>query len=117
MRQNALARTLGVRPQMVTKWLKGPETPSAEKLFEMADALAVSLDRLIGRMAPGVRTLQRLEKLDISAAVRSLLPDKGVLEVEGTQPASVTKRKEGASPKVLNKRWKPKATAGARKKR
>jgi transcriptional regulator with XRE-family HTH domain len=49
VRQKTLAKALGVEPPIISRWLKGPETPSATRLFEIADVLNVTLDELIGR--------------------------------------------------------------------
>lgn len=82
MRQNALARTLKVKPQMVTKWLKGPDTPSADRLFEIADALGVSLDKLMGRVPPGAEALKQLRQQtsSVAGALDQLLPDESLAE-------------------------------------
>ena len=101
-RQNGLARTLDVKPQIVTKWLKGPDKPSAERLFQIADALDVSLDKLIGRVPPGLGALQELNKLDISAAISSLLPDEPIVTA-ATQKA---KEQERTAAKKKSKRVK-----------
>lgn len=52
IRQKALAKLLGVDPTTVNDWLTGRKTPSANRLFEIADILAVPLDDLIGRTPP-----------------------------------------------------------------
>lgn len=52
IRQNAFCDDLGVRPQTVNDWMKGRKTPSADRLFEIADLLGMSLDELIGRTPP-----------------------------------------------------------------
>ena len=46
--QQALAEKLYVTPQTVSKWEKGSSYPDAEKLFLLASALNVSIDRLTG---------------------------------------------------------------------
>ena len=62
VRQKALAQALGVEPPIISRWLKGPETPSATRLFEIADVLNVTLDELIGRIPPGGDPMPQIRK-------------------------------------------------------
>ena len=62
VRQKALAQALGVEPPIISRWLKGPETPSATRLFEIADVLNVTLDELIGRIPPGGDLMPQIRK-------------------------------------------------------
>lgn len=52
IRRSALAGMLGIEPTTVSSWMHGRKTPSATRLFEMADLLEVSLDELVGRKLP-----------------------------------------------------------------
>ena len=52
IRQNAFAKLLGVKPTTITSWMKKRKRPSASRLLEMADLLAVPLDNLFDRTPP-----------------------------------------------------------------
>jgi transcriptional regulator with XRE-family HTH domain len=60
IKKQDLARTIGVNPNTMSKWLHGDLTPSAEMLFKLADVFGVSVDRLIGRATPGAEALYAL---------------------------------------------------------
>ena len=47
--QEALAETLGLAPQTISKWERGESMPDAALLPDLADALQISLDRLFDR--------------------------------------------------------------------
>lgn len=77
MKQKDLANRLRVTAKTMSNWLTGVSNPSTEMLFAMADELAVSLDRLVGRSPPGTETLPRLRELAeaLNAALK-LVPDE-----------------------------------------
>ena len=52
IRQNAFASQLDVGPTAVNNWLKRKKVPSANRLLEIADILAVPLDALFDRTPP-----------------------------------------------------------------
>ncbi len=47
--QEALAETLGLAPQTISKWERGESMPDAALLPDLADALGLSLDKLFDR--------------------------------------------------------------------
>lgn len=57
IKKKDLARIVGVKAATMSGWLGGTVRPSADMLFALADALRVSLDRLVGRMPPGAEAL------------------------------------------------------------
>lgn len=66
MSQKALADAIGSKPSAVSAWLSdasksksAQKYPNAEHLFSIADALAVSLDKVVGRKVPGTEVLER----------------------------------------------------------
>lgn len=57
IKKQDLARSVGVKAPTLSGWLNGTVRPSADALFNLADALRVSLDRLVGRTPPGAEAL------------------------------------------------------------
>jgi transcriptional regulator with XRE-family HTH domain len=49
LEQKQLGERIGVPQQTINSWFRGQATPKLSKLCELADALNVSLDYLVGR--------------------------------------------------------------------
>ncbi len=68
MTQEALAETLGLAPQTISKWERGESMPDAALLPALADALGLSLDRLFDR--------RRASRSDTEASLLAWLREK-----------------------------------------
>ena len=72
MKQNELAKIIGVTPQTISVWEKGTIKPSANKYQVIAQALGVNVLDLIGTQIKPVRKGTGAENIDeiVEAAIR-----------------------------------------------
>jgi transcriptional regulator with XRE-family HTH domain len=87
LKQTELAAHLNVTANTISNWVNGGSYPSTEMLFEMADDLGVSLDRLVGRVPPGTESMPRLRELveALNAALK-LVPDEATTRGKKGRP-------------------------------
>lgn len=61
-----LARRTGLHIQTITRWEQGLSCPNALPLIEVADALNVSLDELVGRrINDGGNTMDKVDSRNV----------------------------------------------------
>ena len=113
MTQVGLARAIGENPKTLNKWLTGGATPTVISAAKMADCLAVSLDKLIGRVPPGAEALEQLREQTtaIGTVLNEILPDRSIIAVQQTgapTDAPAPTKKE----KAKTKKKQPKRKTG-----
>ena len=93
------AEALSVKATTVSEWLSGKKIPGSDKLFEMADFLGVSVDKLIGRAPPGTAELVEAHArlTPILDGLENILPfaqgDQPGLEIKKTATRKKPKKK------------------------
>ena len=116
LKQVYLARALGIKESTITKWLKGNSEPMAENLWRIADALDVSLDKLVGRKMAGLEVLRKdqMESVARAEALYKVLPG----EFDEARDAAQKKQKpapkaggEGAKKGKTSKKARKKKTS------
>lgn len=53
MKQETLAKLVGVKPPSVSAWENGKSMPTVENVLKLADIFGVTTDEVLGRSRPG----------------------------------------------------------------
>lgn len=53
MKQETLAKLVGVKPPSVSAWENGKAMPTVENVLKLADIFGVTTDEVLGRSRPG----------------------------------------------------------------